>query len=1060
MSGEYKISMEEVELFLNGRDDEKYIVAIEYDKETNTIFKIKHDPEKGKGIEKVYNFEAFCWVKNLSEFKTTFYRYKKDPPNISQKEINERVKAAKVKFGITMIPLADNGNQRLFQGYRYLVKSSKGLKALSQFFHFGGLNIWDKKQFITLPAPEQYLLQTGKRLFKGIENYEDVHRVVFDIETQGLNPFVHKIYSIGVSDNRGYKRVFETPTTDPTPEEERQIIIDTFTLIDVIRPAIIGAYNGFDFDWNFFLQRCAALHIDFYKVVSTLNPSKPIYLKESSVKIGADTVDYMQYNMWGYHVIDINHATRRAEAIDSEMKNTKLKYVTKYIKVAKKNRVYIDGNRIYQYWADPEPYYFSESDGKYLRHKPQLIKQKFISRADIQANPDKVYLFGDNDKREGSGGQAKEMRGEPNTIGIRTKKAPLYDPSVYYTDDEYKDNVKKINEDINRVRDAVLRGKTIVVPEDGIGTGMALLSEKAPKTLAHVKGVLKYLEDYINGFKEVDGRFIVRRYLEDDLWETLEVDNVYNQAAFLMTKLVPTTFQKAVVMGQSVGWKLLMLEWSYFQKLAIPISEPKREFVGGLSRMPATGFFKRIKKGDFKSLYPSLELVFDMFPDVDVTGIMKSFLKYFHSQRFAAKDLESKYKKTDPKMSSKYKRKQMPLKIFINSNFGSVSSPDQLPWADINVGERITCSGRQFLRLAARFFRSRGFTVLMTDTDGINFSAPESVDDAVYIGKGQHENVELGKEYRGIAAHFAEFNDTYLYGEMEFTLDGEWVSQLNCTRKNYIVMEASGKIKLTGNSLHSRTMPTYIEEFFETGIPILMKGDGFGFVQYYNQYVDKICNREIPLVKIANKAKVKVSTDDYLNRGNDKDGKPKGKQAHMELAIMHNLKPNIGDYIYYVNDGTAVSHGDVGEKFKRNENGKLLKDENGQKIPDGIYAYLISNDDIENNPEKLGSYNVPKFLDAFNNKVETLLTAFKPSVRNKILVRNPKERVLFTKDELELCNNMPEDVNDRDDMDEFFTPEPLEHVFWQQFNYNPDIWKNEPFKFYVPGYQKDPAPQS
>jgi DNA polymerase elongation subunit (family B) len=1055
MAGEYKISMEQVELFLHGRDDEKYIVAIEYNSKTNVIYKVIHDPELGKGIRQDLSFEPFCWVKNLAEFKGDFYRYKTDPPNISTHIIQERVRQAKIKHGITMTPLADNGNQRLFEGFKYLVKSSKGMDSLRDFFRSGGLNIWDKTKFITLPPVEQYLIQKGKRMFKGLEEYQDVHRVTFDIETQGLDPKQHKVYAIGVRDNRGFSTRFEAPTTDPTPEEEREIILDTFTVIDAIRPAVIASYNGFDFDWWFLLSRSTALGMDFKDVVTTLSKNNPIKTREYGVTIGADTEDFTLYELWGYNNVDINHATKRAQAIDSDMKNTKLKYVCKYCKIAKKNRVYIQGDQIYKLWSTPDPYYFNDLDGLYIKHKPQIIKQKFITRADIQANPDKIYVFGDNDTREGMGGQAKEMRGEPNSFGIRTKKAPLYDPEVYYTDAEYSDNIKKINEDILRLRnDFVLKGKTIVFPEDGIGTGMAKLKENAPKTFKFLNAVLKYLEDYVNGFEEVSGRYIVGRYLDDDLWETEQVDEVYNQVSFLMTKLVPTTFQKATVMGNSVGWKLLMMEWSYFQGLAIPTKAPKRDYVGGLSRMPAIGFFKNIIKVDYESLYPSEQLVFDMFPDADVTGIMKSFMKYFHSQRFAAKDIEKKNKKTNPQLSLKYKRKQMPLKIFINAGFGSVSAPDQLPWADINIGERITCTARQFLRLAMRFFIARGYIPLMNDTDGINFSAPDSAVNAVYIGKGLHPKVEEGKEYKGVDAHLAEFNDLYLYGEMALAFDGSWESQINASRKNYIVMEYDGKIKLTGNSLKSRTMPTYIEEFFEKALPILMKGDGLEFVHYYTAYVKKIFNKEIPLVKIANKSRVKSTVEEYKSRGLNKDGKALPKQAHMELIIQNNLKVNSGDYIYYVNDGTAVSHGDVKEKYKRDEKGKLLKDADGKAIPDGIYAYMISASDIENNPDLLGNYNVPKFLDAFNNKIEPLLVVFDTKVRDKILLMNPADEQFFTREELELCNNMPDKPSDKDEIEEFFVPDPREYKFWEQFNYNPDIWKDENFKFYVPGYLK------
>ena len=56
----------------------------------------------------------------------------------------------------------------------------------------------------------------------------------------------------------------------------------------------------------------------------------------------------------------------------------------------------------------------------------KLFVQKWIARADLKQNQDRIYLFGDNVERVGHGGQAKEMRGEPNAIGIATKLKPEY----------------------------------------------------------------------------------------------------------------------------------------------------------------------------------------------------------------------------------------------------------------------------------------------------------------------------------------------------------------------------------------------------------------------------------------------------------------------------------------------------------------------------------------------------------------------------------------------------------------------------------------------------------
>ena len=109
-----------------------------------------------------------------------------------------------------------------------------------------------------------------------------------------------------------------------------------------------------------------------------------------------------------------------------------------------------------------------------------------ITRADVRAESDKIFLFGDNLKQTGFGGQAKEMRGEANARGIPTKKEPANRPTSFFTDKEFVANKKAIDEAFSKIP----TGKTIVIPKGGIGTGLASLEEKAPQTFAYLNDKL------------------------------------------------------------------------------------------------------------------------------------------------------------------------------------------------------------------------------------------------------------------------------------------------------------------------------------------------------------------------------------------------------------------------------------------------------------------------------------------------------------------------------------------------------------------------------------------
>lgn len=93
----------------------------------------------------------------------------------------------------------------------------------------------------------------------------------------------------------------------------------------------------------------------------------------------------------------------------------------------------------------------------------------------LRAEPEKIFVFGDNVLRVGLGGQAGEMRGEPNAIGIATLRAP----GRFYQPGDAED-LDCVTADLARVALALAEGRTVVVPTDGLGTGLARLPEKAP----------------------------------------------------------------------------------------------------------------------------------------------------------------------------------------------------------------------------------------------------------------------------------------------------------------------------------------------------------------------------------------------------------------------------------------------------------------------------------------------------------------------------------------------------------------------------------------------------
>lgn len=120
----------------------------------------------------------------------------------------------------------------------------------------------------------------------------------------------------------------------------------------------------------------------------------------------------------------------------------------------------------------------------------KVIKNEDLRRAYLVGLP-MLYVFGDNVKRVGMGGQAREMRGEPNSVGVAT----LYAPGVFYQDDPVSVDAQKrvIDLDMKPLFDHVKKGGLVVWPSDGIGTGLARLPVASPSTFAYLEDKLEAL---------------------------------------------------------------------------------------------------------------------------------------------------------------------------------------------------------------------------------------------------------------------------------------------------------------------------------------------------------------------------------------------------------------------------------------------------------------------------------------------------------------------------------------------------------------------------------------
>jgi hypothetical protein len=116
-----------------------------------------------------------------------------------------------------------------------------------------------------------------------------------------------------------------------------------------------------------------------------------------------------------------------------------------------------------------------------------LIFQDRPTADALRAQPDRLYLFGDNEQRRGRGGQAAVCRGHANAVGIATKRAPERTDDAYWTDADYMRITTIIDHDLAPAFVHVREGGIVVCPTAGLGTGLAELPSRAPRVFAYIR---------------------------------------------------------------------------------------------------------------------------------------------------------------------------------------------------------------------------------------------------------------------------------------------------------------------------------------------------------------------------------------------------------------------------------------------------------------------------------------------------------------------------------------------------------------------------------------------
>ncbi|HLY29925.1 MAG TPA: 3'-5' exonuclease, partial [Ktedonobacterales bacterium] len=221
---------------------------------------------------------------------------------------------------------------------------------------------------LLLPLEEQYLMRSGVVYFRGLR-WQDVHRLTFDLETEGLDANRHRVFLIAVRDNRGLSCTLDVAehAAHGSNEEaaEADLIRRFVALVRAHDPDVLENHNIAGFDLPFLMTRAAHLGVPLSLQRAGLPP--PFFRRAAPRRAwGAwgqndasdDSTGQRRVGRLmapGREIIDTLDAVWRYDFSMRSLPGHGLKAVARAFDVARTDREYIEGAQVGAMWrVDPD----------------------------------------------------------------------------------------------------------------------------------------------------------------------------------------------------------------------------------------------------------------------------------------------------------------------------------------------------------------------------------------------------------------------------------------------------------------------------------------------------------------------------------------------------------------------------------------------------------------------------------------------------------------------------------------------------------------------------------
>ncbi|MGI9114335.1 MAG: DNA polymerase domain-containing protein [Chthoniobacterales bacterium] len=353
--------------------------------------------------------------------------------------------------------------------------------------------------------------------------------------------------------------------------------------------------------------------------------------------------------------------------------------------------------------------------------------------------------------------------------------------------------------------------------------------------------------------------------------ETRAISELLTPSYFIQAQIFPYNYQDVIVRGNATRINALFLREYFRQRHSIPELPMVRGFEGGYTDIFFTGVARNVWHCDIASLYPSVMLQFDCFPQTDQLQIFRHLLTDLRTFR-----LESKSKMRAAKDAAEqryFHALQNTFKILINSFYGYLGFA-QGHFADFDAAARVTQIGRDLLKKMIDWLKAQGAQVIEVDTDGIYFVPPANTDP-------DKLRDSLGKE---------------LPPGIEVEFDEQFEAMFSYKAKNYALLASDGDVIIKGGALKSRGLEKFQRVFLEEVIKRQMEGKPEEIGALRDCYERQIRSGEMPIEMLMKTDTLQDSLDKYrakIGAGG------RNRAAAYELALASGRAYKPGDQISY-----------------------------------------------------------------------------------------------------------------------------------------------------------------